>query len=116
MDKQKQYKKKLEEAIAALIGKRHYFAAYSNDLVNEFMNLNIDQSEEIWPLLIDLFGEIRPQDCVEPQVLAAVNPMPDVLDCEFFTVRWNSKILSGNAILKFALNDGHFYYVSLQKA
>lgn len=99
MDIQIFLKKKLEEAKRALITRKAYFTVNSTDLVDEFMDLNIDQSEEIWPLLLRLFDEIQPKHYIGPD----------------FVFRWDSDILDGTATLNFILRGEYFYYISLKK-
>ncbi len=109
--KQDQYiEKKLEEAKGAIQQGLCFFHTESNDFVNEFIALNIGHTEEICPLLSELLSELRPEYYIKSDIKDA---FLSALQCELFTFIWQSDKLKKKAKLIFALNTGHFYYLSL---
>ena len=79
------------------------------------MDLETGDSEEVWPLILELLEEIEIDD------YAGSHPPqrsyePNIADCELFAFSWMSKKLQKEMYLKFALKDADFYYVSLHKS
>lgn len=107
--------KKISAAKKALGEKRGYFAPISAKLIGEFIELNIGDAEEVWPLIIELLEEIAIDDYIGSRP-----PMrsyePNIANCELFAFFWVSKKLQQEMYLKFAIKDGDFYYVSLHKS
>ncbi len=105
---------KLLQAKTALTEDRCHFGINVEKLVDDFIELNIDNAEEIWPLLKELLEEITPEYYAGPHP-----PMKSAdtnLNCELFIFVWNSKKMKKNMYLKFAIKDNYFYYISLHKS
>ena len=88
---------------------RHYFGPQMDQLVDEFMALNIGHSKEIWELIGELLGEITAKDCVEADSLAKEIG----LNCGISAFIWKSAKLKQTMYLKFAIKNGVFFYFSL---
>ena len=79
------------------------------------MELDIGDTEEVWPLIIELLEEIEIDDYTGSRP-----PMrsyePNIANCELFAFSWLSRKLQQEMYLKFAVKEGDFYYVSLHKS
>ena len=100
--------KKLDEARKILSEKEGFFGAELDKLYSDFIKLEIDNAAEIWPLLSQLFEEIRPEN------LQSYEHDPAFPKREIFMFSWKSKRLGRPLTIKFALNGGHFFYISLR--
>jgi hypothetical protein len=113
-------KEKIETAKLAMINGKCYFSSNLDNLVEELMQLNIDNSEDLWPLLISLFSEIKPDHYKGPilsppfKEIYYENLPKNATLSESFVFSWKSKKLKNEITLKFALNSGNFYFVSLR--
>ena len=67
----------IERAKAAVIDKKCFIYAASQHSVMEFMNLDIDSSDEIWPLITDLLNELIPLHRVKTNFKALENLSPE---------------------------------------
>jgi len=117
MDSDKFYEeteKKISNAKQALNEPHCWFGPNVHELVDEFTALNIESTEEIWPLLQVLLDEIKPNNRVASNTFFSPSEAKS-LDCEMFVFTWDSETLKCNVTLKFALNESHFYYLSLKK-
>ncbi|MES2273497.1 MAG: hypothetical protein V4487_04845 [Chlamydiota bacterium] len=109
MSKTSSLKLNLERAKKILLEKHGVFGPNLENLVDEFLDLNLDPGEEIWPFIRILLGEIQPKNYVDHQF------KPATPDCEIYLFVWNSKKLKHKMEFKFALNGDNFYYLSLRK-
>ena len=105
--------KRLKEAKVALRNRQSMFANPAK-VVGELASLEIDDSDEVWELIILLIDEISlddykgghpPQKSYEPQIA----------DCELWAFSWKSSVLKKQMYLKFCIKEGTFYYVSLHE-
>ena len=96
----------IEKAKAAVLNKKCFFCIDS-DSVMEFMNLGIDSSEEIWPLISELLDELKPEHHIKSDQRTLSS------EAELATFIWDSYRLSKTVKLTFALHSDHFYYFSL---
>jgi hypothetical protein len=104
---------KLKNGKEALTEKSGLFADPSK-AVSELMELNILETEKVWPLICELLEEISPDDYTggkPPQK----SYEPAIEGSELFAFTWNSIKLSKMMYLKFVLKDETFYYVSLHE-
>lgn len=76
----------------------------------EFMNLNIDSADEIWPLISELLNELKPQHRAKTDFKALKNLSPE---SESMTFIWESERLKKKIKLTFILHFDHFYYFSI---
>lgn len=106
--------KKISAAKKALSENRGYFAN-SPKIVGELMELEIGDSGEVWPLIIELLKEIEIDDYAgsRPPMRSYES---SISNCELFAFSWLSRKLQHEMYLKFALKEGDFYYVSLHKS
>ena len=107
--------KKISGAKKALSENRAYFAPTDAKLIGELMDLEIGDTEELWPLILELLEEIEIDD------YAGSRPPqrsyePNIAKCELFAFSWKSKKLQKEMYLQFALQDGDFHYVSLHES
>jgi len=54
----------IEQAKLALAQNKGLFDVRSEDIIDEFMELNIGDSKEMWKLLATLLNEIKPTDLI----------------------------------------------------
>ena len=109
----KELTKRLKECKDAL-DKNDGLFADPGKAVSELMALNIGDTEEVWPLILELLDEISPDGYTggrPPQK----SYEKTIEGSELFAFSWDSQKLSGKMYLKFALKGGRFYYVSLHK-
>ncbi len=106
--------KKISAAKKALSENRGYFAN-SSKIVGELMELDIGDTEEVWPLIIELLEEIEIEDYTgsRPPMRSYES---NIANCELFAFSWLSRKLQQEMYLKFAVKEGDFYYVSLHKS
>jgi len=105
--------RRLGEAQRAL-NEHHVSFANEAKAVGELYELNIGDTEEIWPIILELLGEIRQSDYVGAHPpLKSIEPA--IADCELYAFAWESAKFKKKMYLKFAIKDGFFYYVSLHK-
>lgn len=100
----------IEQAKIAISKKKCFFYADSKNSVMELMNLDIDSSDEIWPLISDLLTELKPEHQTKIEFNGSVT-LP--AGSYFFTFIWDSIRLKKKVKLTFVLNLDHFYYFSL---
>lgn len=110
----KEIDKRLKEAIAALKTGNRFFANPSK-VVGELMSLDLDDTEDVWELIITLLEEIElneyagshpPQKSYESSIAGQ----------ELWAFSWRSTMMMKEMYLKFALKEGVFYYVSLHES
>lgn len=70
--------------------------------------------EDIAAVLIDLLEETSPKDYVGPHPPQR-SYEDEILRCELFPFRWNSKRLGCKAYLKFAIKEDRMWLVSLHE-
>ncbi len=107
--------KKISAAKKAVSENKGYFGPTDAKLVGELMDMGIDDTEGLWPLILELLEEIEIDDYAgsrPPQRSYESN----IADCELFAFSWISKKLQKEMYLKFAFKDGDFYYVSLHES
>jgi hypothetical protein len=103
----------LQKARQCIGDGRHFFGPNVNKIVHEFIELNIDHSNDIWILLAALLDEVTTsQLVVTPFLLKAIEMN---LNCEILTFMWDSQKLKHRMYLKFAISNDTFYYFSLRK-
>ena len=107
----RELQKKIEAAKSALEKGRCLFANPAK-AVGELYALDIEETNQIWNLIVLLLDEIEPGD------YAGAKPPQrsyEVLihDHELFAFAWWSDKLSKKMYIKFALKDACYYYVSL---
>jgi len=102
--------KQIERAKTAVINKKCFFYPASQNNVMEFMNLDIDSSDEIWPLISELLNELIPQHRAKTNFKALDNLSPQ---SEPITFIWHSERLKKKVQLTFILLSDNFYYFSL---
>ena len=106
--------KRLKEARNAL---QKGCVLFANDAkaVGELINLEIDDSAEVWDLITILLDEVTLTDYA-----GGHPPLPcseqTTLGCQLWAFAWNSNHLKKNMYLKFVLKNDHFYYVSLHES
>jgi hypothetical protein len=105
--------RRLKEAQKAIAKHNVSFANEAN-VVDELFDLNIGDTEEVWPVIFELLEEIKNTD------YAGAHPPlksmePTIADCELYAFAWESTRFKKKMYLKFAVKDGFFYYVSLHK-
>jgi len=93
----------IEQAKLALAQNKGLFDVRSEDIIDEFMELNIGDSKEMWKLLATLLNEIKPTDLISS-------------DRKKIIFSFNSKKMGKKKTLSFALNDGYFLYLSLSSS
>ena len=109
----KELTKKIDDGKESLLSKNGLFADPSK-AATELGDLGIGDTKEVWSLIIDLLGEIKPTHYTDgrpPQK----SYKETIEGLELFAFSWDSSRLSKKMYLKFALKDGQFYYVSLHK-
>jgi hypothetical protein len=105
--------KKLREAREILLKQKGLFANPAK-AVGELNALEIEDTQDIWPLIRELLEEIRPEDYAggrPPQK----SYEKAIEGRELFAFSWLSKILNKKMYLKFALKNNQYYYVSLHE-
>ncbi len=105
--------KRLNEAKEALKEKHGVFAN-PNKAVGELMNLEINDSSEVWGLIGHLLTEIEITN-YDGGYPPKKNSEPLATNCELWAFSWESKLLNKEMYLKFALKNGVFYYISLHE-
>lgn len=100
----------IERARDAVSNNRCFFYTPSENHVMEFMELNINSSDEIWPLISDLLSELQPEHRVKTDVNASKNLLPESV---FITFIWDSERLKKKVTFTFILLFDNFYYFSL---
>lgn len=105
---------KLLQAQKALSENKCAIGPNLDKLVDEFMDLKIGHTEEIWPLLKELIKEISPEHYAGPH--PPMKSLESTLNCELFIFVWQSHKMKMDMYLKFAIKDGYFYYVSLHRS
>jgi hypothetical protein len=106
----KELSNKLSQAKLALAEGKCFFGPNLDKLVDEFVELRVNDAQEIWSLLQELFKEISPEHYAGPH--PPMKSTESNLNCELFVFVWDSKKLERSMYLKFAIKDGFFYYVS----
>lgn len=106
--------KRLREAQQALDQGKALFATPSK-AVGELLELGIDETEQLWPLVSGLLDELSIGD------YAGAKPPfrsyePSVANCELWAFSWKSKSLGKMMYLKFAMKGGCYYYISLHES
>ncbi len=110
----KELDKKIKGAKEALIERKGIFANV-NKVVGELNELEMESSDLIWNLILELLDEISPEK------YAGRRP-PDksyekkIEKSELYAFCWNSKKLGKKMYIKFALKENTYYYVSLHKS
>ncbi len=88
--------------------------ANSGKAVGELNQLDIQDSSEIWGLILELLKEIQPS-----HYSGARPPLKSyeasIEGHDLFAFSWQSQKCQRAMYLKFALNGGRFYYVSLHE-
>lgn len=84
-------------------------------IVGELNALQIDDTNEIWPLMIELLEEIKPQDYKgsrppQKSYEKAIEGLELIAFC------WWSPKLEKQMYIKFVLKNERFYYVSLHQS
>ena|GEM_PF-6219388 len=112
MEKKKRKKilERIEKAKTALTSEKCFFCIDSKNSLMEFMDLEIDSSEEIWLLISELLNELKPQHHAKTNLKGRKALSPD---SEFFTFIWKSDRLKKKVKFIFILNNDCFYYFSL---
>ena len=105
--------KRIREARDALKSGFHMFSN-PNKVVGELMDLDV-ATEDLWPLIGRLLDEIRIEDYAG-QYPPKKNYEPLGTDCELWAFSWKSELLGKWMYLKFSVNSGWFYYVSLHES
>jgi len=119
---------KLRQAEEALKESRGLFAN-PQKAVGELIDLDIGNTEELWPLVLKLLKEIKLIDYA-----GSHPPMksyePKIANCELYAFTWNSKAMDKRMYIKFAIKTENvcsqrksenkkkfcFYYVSLHES
>lgn len=105
--------KRLREAKEALKGGTQLFSNL-NKVVGELMDLEVE-TEALWPLIGRLLDEIRIEDYAG-QYPPKKNYEPVGTKYELWAFSWKSDLLGKWMYLKFSVNSGCFYYVSLHES
>jgi hypothetical protein len=105
---------KIEEAKSCLKEHKGRFANQAK-IVGELYELEIDDTAEVWGLIRELLNEIKPND------YAGARPPQKsyekaIVNKELLAFSWQSTKLGKKMYLKFALQEGLFYYVSLHES
>ena len=83
--------------------------------MGEINALNLRDTEELRPLVIDLLEEINLQDyagsCPPQRSYES-----SISDCELWAFSWDSLRLGKRMYLKFAVKDSRFFLVSIHKS
>ena len=105
---------KLKAATRAIQEKRVRFANHPK-IVGELEGLNIDDSLEVWDLILDLLKEVK-----SDHYAGGHPPQPSnektIAGKDLWAFTWESTKLGKKMYLKFALKDDVFYYVSLHES
>ncbi len=106
--------RRLKEARKALIERNVSFANEAK-AVGELFDLNIGDTKDLWPLILELLEEIKNTEYAGAHPpLKSVEPL--IADCELYAFVWESTKLKKKMYFKFAIKDGFFYYVSLHRS
>lgn len=108
----KEIEKKISQAKNAIQKNHAFFGSNLDKLIDEFSALKINHTEEIWPLLLTLFDEIKPEHYAGPHP-PMISHEPSVLNCEVFIFVWKSQKLTKKMYLKCVVKEDCFYYLSL---
>ncbi len=104
--------KKISQAKKALRENQVSFGPNTGKLVDEFTQLKIGDTKEIWELLKDLLEEIEPSHYAGPHPpMLAIEP--NIKGSELFIFIWQSKKMQKEMYLKFSIKGDHFFYISL---
>jgi hypothetical protein len=110
----REIERRLKEAEKAIIEGKVAFANEAK-VVGELFQLNIGDTEELWPIILELLGEIKNTDYAGAYPpLKSVEPL--IADCELYAFVWDSTKYKKKMYFKFAVKDGVFYYVSLHNS
>jgi hypothetical protein len=103
--------KRIREAMEALSGQQGFFAN-PGKAVGELYELGIEDTRELWSLILELLKEIDSKDyagCKPPQK----SYEEAIENQELFAFSWLSEKLGMKMYIKFALKKGRYYHVSL---
>ncbi len=103
--------RKLKDAKAALRTNTGFFANVRG-AGGELNDLQMVDSDDVWPLILILLKEIEPEDFVG-QRPPEKSYEAKIYGLELFAFAWESERLGKRMYLKFALQEGRFYYFSL---
>ncbi len=98
----------------SILRKKEGFFAHSSKIIGELEQLNITDTQEIWPFIYKLLQEIQPEDYAgsrPPQK----SYEKKIEGKDLFAFAWESKILRMRMYMKFVILDDDFYYVSLHQ-
>ncbi|MBT3394128.1 MAG: hypothetical protein HN411_03335 [Waddliaceae bacterium] len=94
---------------------RKGFFANPSKVVGELFELELEKTEALWIVLLDLLKEIELSD-----YSGASPPLksyePKIANCELYAFTWESSLLKKTMYLKFAIKNDCFYYVSLHQS
>lgn len=110
----KELNKRLFEAKEALKSQDGFFANQSK-AVSELYNLEVGDTNDLWPLIRELLEEISPKDYkgTRPPQKSYEKA---IYGLELFAFTWWSPKYNKQMYIKFALKKGRYYYVSLHES
>ena len=105
--------KKIVKAIEAInSGKRSI--PCSKHFVSDQDDLGIENTKNLWPLLVVLLEELQ---CLDPSNCYVGGKPPQrsyevsVLNKELWAYAWESKVMGKKMYIKFCLVKGHYFYM-----
>ena len=108
----KEINRKIEQAKEALLAKRISFINAIN-IAADVLELGLT-IQEVPKALFDLLGEITPKDYVG-QYPPQHSYEDEILQCELFPFKWNSKRLGCVVYLKFTVENNQLWIISLHE-
>ncbi|MEI8301113.1 MAG: hypothetical protein WCG10_05845 [Chlamydiota bacterium] len=105
---------RLKEAKEAVKKNQVAFANF-NKIYGELENLGIEDTSEIWNLILKLLNEIEIRHYAG-QYPPKSNTEPFGTGSDLWAFHWHSKTLEKEMYLKFSIKDSFFYYVSLHES
>lgn len=106
--------KRIKEAKEFLKIRPGVFANPSK-VVGELYDLNINDTNDVWPLIIDLLEEITPDD-YEGSRPPQKSYEKAILGHELLAFCWWSSKCAKQMYIKFVLKNERYYYVSLHQS
>lgn len=89
--------RRLGEALKAL---NEHNVSFANEakVVGELYDLNVGDTEEVWPIILELLGEIKRSDYAGAHPpLKSIEPA--IADCDLYAFAWESTKLKKRCIL-----------------
>jgi len=106
--------KRLAEAKECLMNRKGLFA-HPSKVVGELNELQIDDANEVWPLIRELLDEVTAKDYrgTRPPQRSYEKT---IMGCELLAFSWWSTKFSMQMYIKFVVKNERYYYVSLHKS